>query len=133
MGNKEVAEEAGGVRCGDGRELLGCAVRDDRAAAFATFGAEVEEVVGVADHVEVVLDDDDGVAEVGETVEDFEKLADVIEVKAGGGFVEQVEGFTGLALGELAGELHALGLAAREGSGGLAEMDVAETDVDKGL
>ncbi len=45
----------------------------------------------------------DGVAEVGEAVEDFEELADVVEVEAGGGLVEQVEGAAGLALGEFAG------------------------------
>ena len=117
----------------DGGDLLGGAVGDDAAAAFAALGAEVEDVVGVADDVEVVLDDDDGVAEVGEAVEDFEELADVVEVEAGGGLVEEVEGAAGLALGELAGELHALGFAAGEGGGGLAEVDVAEADVDEGL
>jgi hypothetical protein len=35
---------------------------DDAAAIFAAFGTEVEDPVGVADDVEVVLNDDDGVA-----------------------------------------------------------------------
>ena len=52
-----------------------------------------------------------GVAQVGEAVEDFEELAHVVEVEAGGGFVEEVERAAGLALGELAGELHALGFS----------------------
>jgi len=39
--------------------------------------------VGVADHVEIVLDDDDRVAQVGKPVEHFEKLAHVVEVEAG--------------------------------------------------
>src|SRR5882757_9632796 len=58
-------EEAASVRGGDGGDLLGRAVGDDAAAAFAAFGAHVEDVVGVADDVEIVLDDDDGVAQVG--------------------------------------------------------------------
>ena len=74
-----------------GGDLLGGAVGDDVAAAFAALGAEVDEVVGVADDVEVVLDDDDGVAEIDEALEDFEELADVVEVEAGGGLVEEVE------------------------------------------
>jgi hypothetical protein len=61
---------------------------DQAASIFAAFGAQVEDPVGVADDVEVVLDDDDGVAEVGEAVEDFEKLAHVVEVEAGSGLVE---------------------------------------------
>ncbi len=67
-------EEAGGVGVFDGGDLLGGAVGDDASAAFAALGAEVEDVVGVADDVEVVLDDDDGVAEVGEAVEDSRSL-----------------------------------------------------------
>ena len=85
-------EELAGVGAGDGGDLFGGAMGDDVAAALAAFGAEVEDVVGVADDVEVVLDDDDGVAEVGEAVQDFEELADVVEVEAGGGLVEEVEG-----------------------------------------
>ena len=133
VGRVVAGEELAGVGGGDGGDLFGRAVGDDPAAALAAFGAEVEDVVGVADDVEVVLDDDDGVAEVGEAVEDFEQLAHVVEVEAGGGLVEEVEGAAGLALGEFAGELHALGFAAGEGGGGLAEMDVAEADVDQGL
>ncbi len=102
-------------------------------AAFAAFGAEVEDPVGVANDVEIVLDDDDRVAEVGEAVENFKQLADIVEVEAGGGLVEQVEGAAGLALGELAGQLHALRFAATERCRALAEMHVAEADVDKRL
>ena len=45
-------------------------------------------------------------------MKDFEELAYVVEVEAGGGLVEEVEGAAGLALGEFAGQLHALGFAA---------------------
>ncbi len=40
-------------------DLFGSALGDDAAAVFAAFGAEVDDPVGVADHVEIVLDDDD--------------------------------------------------------------------------
>jgi hypothetical protein len=41
------------------RYLLGRALRYDAAAFFAPFGAEVDDPVGVADHVQIVFDDDD--------------------------------------------------------------------------
>jgi hypothetical protein len=50
---------------------------DDAAAAVAAFGAEVEDPVGGLHHVEVVLDDHDGVALVGEFVEHLQELAGV--------------------------------------------------------
>ena len=106
---------------------------DQAASIFAAFGAQVEDPIGVADDVEVVLDDDDGVAKVGEAVENFEKFAHVVEVEASGGLVEEIKGAAGLALGELARQLHPLRFAATEGRGALAEMDVAEAHVDEGL
>src|ERR1700733_954709 len=113
--------------------LLRGAVGDDAAAPFPALRARVEDVVGVADDVEIVFDDDDGVAEVGEVVKDFEEFADVVEVEAGGGLVEEVEGAAGLAFGKLASKLHALRFAAGQRGSGLAEMDVAEAHVDQSL
>src|SRR5882762_2941595 len=94
-------------------------------------GAEVDDPVGLLDHVEVVLDDEHGVAEIDEALQDVEELSNVVEVEAGGGLVEDVERAAGLAFRKLAGELDALGFAAGKSGCGLAEGDVAETDFDQ--
>src|SRR5277367_5011265 len=127
------AQEFAGVRAGDGRDIFRCAFGDDLAAVFAAFRTKVDDPVGIAHDVEVVLDDDDGVAEIGEAVEHLEQPANVIEVEPCGRLVEQVEGAAGLALGEFAGQLHALRLPAREGRRGLPEMNVTEANIDEGL
>ena len=106
---------------------------DDRPAPEAALGAEVDDPVGRLDDVEVVLDDQHGVAGVDQARQHGEQPADVLEVQAGRGLVEDVDGVAGRALGQLGGQLHPLGLAAREGGGGLAEPDVAEADVDDRL
>src|SRR5579863_4571801 len=106
--------------------LLGRALRYDSAAAFAAFGAQVDDPVGLLDYVEVVLDDQDGVAEVGEAVQDVEEFFSVVGVQAGGGLVEDVQSAARLALGKFAGEFDALGFAAGKRGGGLAQLDVAE-------
>ena len=67
----------------------------------AGFGAEVDDPVGSFDHVEIVLDDDDRVALVDEAVEDFEQFGEVVEVEAGGRFVEEVERLAGVGPSEL--------------------------------
>ena len=113
--------------------MFGGALGDDAAAVVAAFGAEVDDPVGLLDDVEVVLDDEDGVAEVDQALQDVEQFADVVEVQAGGGLVEDVERAAGLAAAEFAGQLDALGFAAGERGGGLAELDVAEADVDQRL
>src|SRR5690606_7045792 len=43
-------------------DLLGRAGRDDRAAAVSALGAEVDDPICRLDDIQVVLDDDDGVA-----------------------------------------------------------------------
>ena len=63
------AEEAAGVGGGGGHDLFGGAGGDDLAAGDAAFGAEVYDVVGRLDDVEVVLDDEQRAAGVNERAE----------------------------------------------------------------
>ena len=60
---ERAGENLARIRFLDARNLLGRALRDDAAAAFAAFGAEIDDPVGLFDDVEMVLDDEDGVAE----------------------------------------------------------------------
>ena len=101
----------------------------DPAAAVAAFGAEIENPVGGLDDFQVVLDHHDRVALVHQGVEDFQQFADVLEMQAGGGFVEDVEGAAGGAAGQFLGQLDALRFAAGQGGRLLPERDVAEADL----
>src|SRR5882724_8447293 len=129
------AENAGEGLAGVGffgaGDEFGRALGDDAAATFAAFGAEVDDPVGLLDDVEVVLDDEHGVAKIDQPLEDIEELSNVVEVQAGGGLVENVERAAGLAFRKLTRELDALGFAAGKSGGGLAEGDVAESDFDE--
>lgn len=49
------------------------ALVEDVAAVLAAFGADFDEVVGFGEEVEVVFDDDDGVALVDEVLEDVDE------------------------------------------------------------
>jgi len=97
-----------------GGDLFGCAFDDDSSAPRAAFRSDVNQPVGCADHIEIVFDDDDGVAGIDETLQDFQQFADVGKVQSGGGFVEQVQGAAGGATSEFAGQFDALGFASGE-------------------
>ena len=97
--------------------------------ALAALGAEVDDPVGLLDHVEVVLDHEHRVARVDQPLQHLEQLLDVGEVQAGRRLVEDVERPAGRDLAELLGELDALRLAAGERRRRLAELDVVEPDV----
>ena len=59
------------------------------AAGIAALGAQVDDPVGGADDVEVVLDDDQRMAGVEQLAQRAHQLGDVVEVQAGGRLVEQ--------------------------------------------
>src|SRR6185312_707199 len=111
-------------------DLLWGALRDETAAVFAAFGAEIDEPVGVADYIEIVLNDDDGVAEIPQPMQHVEQFFDVLKVQPCCRLVEQVESSPGLALAEFASELNTLRFAAGERHCRLAKLDVAETNID---
>src|SRR5882724_2255956 len=128
---QDTGEGLAGVGFSCASDEFGRALGDNAAAAFAAFGPEVDDPVGLFDDVEMVLDDEHGVAEINEALQDVEELSNVVEVQAGGGLVENVERAAGLAFRKLTRELDALGFAAGKSGGGLAEGDVAESDFDE--
>ena len=69
------------------------------ATTRAALGPHVDEPVGGFDHIEVVFDDDDGVARIAQLVQHFQQQVDVGKVQAGGGLVQDVERAAGVALG----------------------------------
>ena len=64
--------------------------KQDLTAFTAAFGAHVDQVVGAFDDVEVMLDDDDGVALFHQFVQDTQKNTDVFEMKTGCRFVQYI-------------------------------------------
>jgi hypothetical protein len=116
----------------------------DASAGVAALGAEVDQPVAGADHVQVVLDHQQRMAGVQQLAQRAHQLGDVVEVQAGGGLVEheqralarhRLAAGTAVArrLGQEAGQLEALRLAAGQRGHGLAELDVFQPDVDDRL
>ncbi len=140
----ELGEQRRRVRAGGpSRHRIDCSLSDDAAACFAAFGTEIDDPVGIGDHIEVVLDHHDGVARVDEPVQHADQLLDVGHVQPDGRLVENVERLAAARrrggsarrprvdahFRELAHELDPLRLAARERRALLAERQIAEPDV----
>ena len=97
----------------DALTFAGVPGRGDLAAAVARAGAEVDEVVGRLDHLAVVLDQDQRVAQVAEVPQRREQPGVVARVQADRRLVEHVE-HAGQAAADLAGQPDPLALAAGE-------------------
>ena len=76
---------------GTSGDFVGGADGNDLSALVAGVGAEVNDPIGGFHDLKVVLDDEDGVAGVHQSLEDFEQHAHVVEVQAGGRFVKEKE------------------------------------------
>lgn len=83
-------------------DLLGRAFRHDFTAAVAAFGTEIDDPIGITNHVEVVFDDQDRIPSFDQTIEHVQQSLNVGEVEAGGGFIEDVHGAAGGPFGEFA-------------------------------
>ena len=152
------AQRPAGVRARVCGHFRGRAGAHDCAARVAALGPEVDDPVGGADHVEIVLDDDERMPRGDELPERAQELRDVVEMKPGGRFVEEKKfalcivipaqaGIQGLStsLGprirggncgsfdQMPRELQPLRLAARERGNGLAEPQVLEPDAGERL
>ena len=95
-------------------------------------GADIDDVVGGHNRVLVVLDDDDGVAEVAQVLERAEQAVVVALVQADGGLIQHVE-HAGEAGADLRGEADALAFAAGQRARGAGHGEVIEADIDEEL
>ena len=101
---------------------------DDVAAVLAGAGPEVDEVVGDEHRLLVVLDDEDGVAEVAQALERPDELGVVALVQADRRLVEHVE-HADERRADLRRQPDALRLAARQRRRGAVHRQVADADV----
>ena len=106
------------------------ALRDDFAAMHAGAGADVDDVVGEADRVFVVLDHDHRVAQIAQARERAEQALVVALVQADRGLVEHVH-HADQACADLRGQADALRFAAGQAVGLAFERQVIQADVDQ--
>ena len=78
--------------------------------------SDVDHMVGLADRLLVMLDDDDRVSLVAQPLEAVQQPSVVALVQADGGLVQHIK-HAGQARSDLAGEADALALAARQRAG----------------
>ena len=119
-----------GHRVRVGQQVGDLAAVDDLAAVLAGARADVDDPVGDPDGVLVVLDHDQGVAELLEPDQRLDQPVVVALVQADGRLVEHVED-ADQAGTDLGGEPDPLRLAAAQRARGPVQREVVETDVEQ--
>lgn len=134
-----VAQRQAGMRAVIGHQVLRRAHAHHFAAGVAAFRAQVDQPVGGADDVQVVFDHQQRMAGGQQLAEGAHQARHVVEVQAGGGLVEQEQAAllgnlgggdaAARRLGQVAGQLEPLRLAARQRGHGLAQPHVLQAHV----
>ncbi len=109
--------------------MLGGARRDDSAACVAAFRPQIDDMIRTFDDVQIVLDDDDGIALFTQPRDDIHQLFHVVRMQAGGGLIQNKERLSRLPAGEIGRQLDALGFAARKRRGRLAKLDIRQPHI----
>ena len=74
-------EKRTGMRLSSSRNVLWRARGDDLPVARATLGPEVDKPVCCFDHIEVMLNDQHGIATVPQTVQYLQQLPDILKME----------------------------------------------------
>ena len=110
------------------QQLVGHALKDDLSTEIARARAEIDDVIGDTDGLFVVLDDDDGVAEIAQARQSAEQLAVVALVQADRRLVEHVKD-AGQVRADLRRQADTLALAAGERRRTAPQRQVPDADV----
>ena len=90
-------------------------------------------MIGGAEDVKIVFDNDDGVPFVNKGVEDGKEFCNVVGVEADSGLVEEVEGFPCAPFGEFTGEAETPCFSSGKRLDFLPKGKVTESDGDQGF
>jgi len=94
--------------------------------------AYIKDMIGGADRVLVVLDDDHGIAEIAQALERLEQARVVALMQADRRLVQHVE-HAGQARADLRGKPDALALAAGQRAGRARQREIIKPDIDEEL
>ncbi len=112
-----------------GGDIFRGAGHDDLATTRSPFGSQVDDPVRRFDHIQVVFDNQHGIAGFDESVQDIQQHLDIGKVETRGRFVQEVQRLAGTAFDQFACQLDPLRFAAGECGGGLTQFEVVEPHI----
>src|SRR5260370_19465901 len=71
--------------------LLGRALSNDAASSFTAFRTKIDNPIGLLNYVEMVLDDEHGIAKVDEAIKDVKQLFSVVKMQPTTGFAPNIK------------------------------------------
>ncbi len=122
-----------GIRMGHFHDRFRSTLGDKQTAGIAALRAEINDPVCTVNHIQIMLNDKDGVALRHEAFEHTEKMANVLGVKPCRRLVQHIEGAPFGAASKFCSQLHALRLSAGQRGRRLPQMDIPKSHIGQGV
>ena len=106
--------------------LFRCTSRNNFTAVDTRIRAQIDNPVGALDHIQVVFDNHDAIAEATQAIQAVHKLADIFKVQARRRFVKQVKRLTCTRAAQFRGNLDTLRLSPAQRCRRLSQSQVTE-------
>ena len=131
FGEDVLAEKvAAGLRGVDSSQAIGRTTVENLPAVLTGGRADIDDPVGMADHVELVFDDEERIAGVLQPIESAEQCLGVRRMKAGRRLVENIHDAEEIRM-HLRGQPQALQFARRERWRAAFERQIAEPEIEQ--
>ena len=121
-------EERADHRPGVARQIPHSALRDHAAAVRSGARPHLDDPIGMAQHLRVMIHQHHGIAIGHQIVHHTHQSLQIVRMQADGRLVEHIE-HPGRAVAHGAGQLHALTLAGRQRGAGAVERQVSQAKV----
>ena len=93
------------------RNLLRRSFCDHPAASVAAFRSHIDQIVRCLDHIQIVFNDDDCIADVRQSLKNLYQLADVGKMKTGRGLIQDIDRLSRTSPAQFRRELDPLGFS----------------------
>ena len=123
---QDLLDEPAGVAVSYSGNLFRRTGGNDVSSPVSSFGSEINDMISLENNIQIVLDQDNGVATIHQESQHLQQFCYIGEVQSRCWFIENVERLAGAPLGKFQGELDPLRLPPRERQGTLPEFDVVE-------
>ena len=85
-----------------------CTSGNDSSSAVSAFRSDIYDIICGLDYIQVVLNDNYGIAALCQPLKDLNQLVHIGKVKTGGWLIQNIDGLTGASAAQFRSELYTL-------------------------
>ena len=113
--------------------MLGGTLRNNSTAAVPSFRPQINDPVCAFDDIQVMLNNDNGIAFIDKPLQNRQQLIDIIEMESCSRLIQDIYSTSVRPLLQFCSKLHTLAFPSGQCRGRLSETDIAKSYIDQGI